>query len=250
MPELELRDVTVRFGGVTALDDVSVKAQPGRITGLIGPNGAGKTTLFNVATGFLNPGRGTVRLDGRDITSLAPYKRARIGLARTFQQLELFGLLTVSENLIVAADSRSRWKRPWLPQSRKVLAGQQSEVDRLLDLLGLTQFADTRADLLSTGHARLLEVGRAMALQPRVLLLDEPASGLDDAETVILASVIRSVAEAGITVLLVEHDVGLVMRVCSEVYVLDFGRLLASGTPDQVRENPAVIEAYLGAHVV
>jgi branched-chain amino acid transport system ATP-binding protein len=230
---LEVRNVTVRFGGHLALDDVSLSAAPGQVTGLIGPNGAGKTTLFNVVTGLLAPQRGSVRLDGDDVTRLAPYRRARRGLARTFQRLELFGLLTVRENVELAVSVRGRRPGP--------RAGEA------LDLVGLSDMADVRADELPTGKARLVELARALATGPRALLLDEPASGQDEGETEAFRRVLLAVAADGIAVVLVEHDVQLVMRTCARVHVLDFGQVLAAGTPSEIQANRAVLDAYLGA---
>jgi branched-chain amino acid transport system ATP-binding protein len=232
-PMLDVSGVTVRFGGHVALDDVRLTAAPGEVTGLIGPNGAGKTTLFNVITGLQAPQRGRVRLDGDDVTGLAPYRRARRGLARTFQRLELFGLLTVRENVELAASVRGR--RP----------GRSA--DEALALVGLTAMGEVRADELPTGKARLVELARALATGPRVLLLDEPASGQDDAETEAFRDVLLTVAAEGIAVVLVEHDVHLVMRTCARVHVLDFGRVLAAGTAAEVQADQAVLDAYLGA---
>jgi branched-chain amino acid transport system ATP-binding protein len=232
-PMLDVSGVTVRFGGHVALDDVRLTAAPGEVTGLIGPNGAGKTTLFNVITGLQAPQRGRVRLDGDDVTGLAPYRRARRGLARTFQRLELFGLLTVRENVELAASVRGR--RP----------GRSA--DEALALVGLTAMGEVRADELPTGKARLVELARALATGPRVLLLDEPASGQDDAETDAFRDVLLTVAAEGIAVVLVEHDVHLVMRTCARVHVLDFGRVLAAGTAAEVQADQAVLDAYLGA---
>ena len=232
-PLLEVRNVTVRFGGHLALDDVSLVALPRQVTGLIGPNGAGKTTLFNVVTGLLGPQRGSVRLDGEDVTGLAPYRRARRGLARTFQRLELFGLLTVGENVELAASVRGR--RP----------GRSAA--EALALVGLTDLAAVRADELPTGKARLVELARALATGPQVLLLDEPASGQDDSETEAFREVLLAVAADGLAVVLVEHDVQLVMRTCAHVHVLDFGRALAHGTPAEIQADRAVLDAYLGA---
>jgi branched-chain amino acid transport system ATP-binding protein len=225
-------EVTVRFGGHVALRDVDLVAEAGEITGLIGPNGAGKTTLFNVITGLLTPQRGSVTLFGRDVTRLPPYRRARRGLARTFQRLELFGLLTVRENVELAA-SVGRRRSGW-------------DADAALDLVGIADLAGVRADELPTGQARLVELARALATGPKVLLLDEPASGQDEGETEAFRRVLRTVAGEGLAVVLVEHDVRLVMRTCHRVHVLDFGRLLAEGTPRQIQSNTAVLEAYLG----
>jgi branched-chain amino acid transport system ATP-binding protein len=232
-PMLDVSGITVRFGGHVALDDVRLTAAPGEVTGLIGPNGAGKTTLFNVITGLQAPQRGRVRLDGDDVTGLAPYRRARRGLARTFQRLELFGLLTVRENVELAASVRGR--RP----------GRSA--DEALALVGLTAMGEVRADELPTGKARLVELARALATGPRVLLLDEPASGQDDAETEAFRDVLLTVAAEGLAVVLVEHDVHLVMRTCARVHVLDFGRVLAAGTAAEVQADQAVLDAYLGA---
>jgi branched-chain amino acid transport system ATP-binding protein len=234
MSLLDADGVTVRFGGNLALRDVALRVEPGEVTGLIGPNGAGKTTLFNVICGLLTPQRGEVRIDGRPVTGLAPYRRARLGLARTFQRLELFSLLTVRENLELAASVRRRG-RP------------EADVDALLDLVGLGPVADVRADELPTGQARLVELGRALATRPRVLLLDEPASGQDEIETDAFRTTLLAVAAQGIGVVLVEHDVQLVMRTCRRVHVLDFGSMLAVGTPQEIQRDPAVRAAYLGA---
>ena len=234
MTALEVSDVSVSFGGRLALDDVTLTAEPGTVTGLIGPNGAGKTTLFNVVCGLLSPTRGRVRIDGHDVTRLAPYKRSRRGLARTFQRLEPFGLLTVRENGHLAASAANR-DRP------------DGVADPLLEQLGITALADVRADRLPTGQARIVELARALATAPKVLLLDEPASGQDEHETAAFSATIREVAADGVAVVLVEHDIQLVMGVCAHIHVLDLGRVLASGTPREVREDDAVLSAYLGA---
>jgi branched-chain amino acid transport system ATP-binding protein len=230
---LEVRDVRVRFGGRLALDDVSLTAQPGTVTGLIGPNGAGKTTLFNVVGGLQVPERGRVLLGDDDITPLQPFKRARRGLARTFQRLELFGLLDVRTNVALAADVAGR-------------SDPEAVADALLGRLGLTELAQVRADRLPTGHARRVELARALATGPRVLLLDEPASGQDEAETRAFGGLLREIAAEGVAVVLVEHDVSLVMEVCATIHVLDLGRVIAGGTPDEVRADAAVLSAYLG----
>jgi branched-chain amino acid transport system ATP-binding protein len=230
---LEVESVTVSFGGRMALDDVDLAADGGAITGLIGPNGAGKTTLFNVICGLQAPSRGRVRIAGRDVTRTPPYRRARQGLARTFQRLELFGLLTVRENVHVAARQAS-------------VADADAVSDRLLARLDLTEVAGQRADRLPTGQARVVELARALATKPQVLLLDEPASGQDDTETARFADVLREVAADGVAVVLVEHDIQLVMDVCEQIHVLDLGRVLATGTPTEVRQDAAVLAAYLG----
>jgi branched-chain amino acid transport system ATP-binding protein len=239
MALLEVRDVTVRFGGNVAVDGIALDVEVGRITGLIGPNGAGKTTLFNVITGLQAPTRGTVLVDGTDISSLRPYKRARLGMARTFQRLELFGSLTVRENIQLAASLHRRYARDPEP------VGEVAA--RIIAQLALDDVAEVRADALPTGQGRLVELGRALAIKPRLLLLDEPASGQDERETEQFAAVLRDIAGSGMAVLLVEHDMALVMSVCEHIYVLDFGRLMASGTPLEVRNDPSVQAAYLGS---
>ena len=238
---LELTEVTVRFGGNVAVDRVSFGAEAGRVTALIGPNGAGKTTIFNVISGLLPPTSGSVALDGRDLSGMAPHRRARLGLARTFQRLELFSALTVRDNVLVASEIYRGWSR--------ARVRPRSEVARLLERVGLSDRADERVDQLPTGQARLVELARALATHPKVLLLDEPASGLDDAETDDVARLLTELAAEGITVMLVEHDVHLVMRVSQMIHVLDFGRLIAGGPPEEIRENKDVIEAYLGSEL-
>jgi branched-chain amino acid transport system ATP-binding protein len=231
---LVVEDVSVRFGGHLALDRVSLRAAAGQVTGLIGPNGAGKTTLFNVVTGLVGPESGRVLVDGRDVTRLAPYRRARRGLARTFQRLELFGLLTVRENVELAVSVRGD-RRPG------------RDTNAALVVAGLADVAESRADELPTGTARRVELARALATGPRVLLLDEPASGQDEAETAAFREVLLTVAGEGVAVVLVEHDVHLVMGTCHTVHVLDFGRVLAVGTPREIQGNRAVLDAYLGS---
>jgi branched-chain amino acid transport system ATP-binding protein len=235
MAILEVREVSVHFGGNMAVDAVSLDVDEGAITGLIGPNGAGKTTTFNVITGLQPPTRGTIRLDGADITALSAHKRARAGMARTFQRLELFGSLSVRDNVRTAAELRVRSG-----------ADPVQRTDALLDRVGLGDLADQRADSLSTGSARLVELARALACEPRVLLLDEPASGLDEAETEAFAATLLDLAGDGLGILIVEHDVPLVMRLCAQITVLNFGEVLATGTPAEIAANADVVDAYLG----
>lgn len=235
---LLVEDVSVHFGGLRALDGVDLAAGPGQVTGLIGPNGAGKTTLFNVVTGLQKPERGRISLDGRDVTAAGPKERARLGLGRTFQRLEVFGSLTVTDNVLVALENRGVRGRPG-----------RAEAATLLDRVGLARVASAQADVLPTGLARLLELARALACRPRLLLLDEPSSGLDPAESASLAELISDLAAEGLAVLLVEHDMELVMKLCSRIHVLDFGRVIACGTPAEVQTDPSVQAAYLGAPV-
>ncbi|MCB1030880.1 MAG: ABC transporter ATP-binding protein [Acidimicrobiales bacterium] len=235
MPILETQEISVRFGGHMAVNSVDLSVEAGEICGLIGPNGAGKTTTFNVITGLQAPTRGRIRLDGQDITSLSAHKRARSGIARTFQRLELFGSLTVRDNVRTAAELNRTMARP---------VGDVA--DELLERVGLTGVDNQRADALSTGSARLLELARALACTPRVLLLDEPASGLDEGETDRFADLLMELARDGLAILIVEHDVPLVMRMCDHLTVLNFGEVLASGTPKEIQKNQAVLDAYLG----
>ena len=235
MTRLDVQDVTVRFGGVTAVNEATISADSGRVTALIGPNGAGKTTLFNVITGLQKPTSGRVFLDGNDITHTPTHRRARHGIARTFQRLEAFGSLTVEENIRVAADAvRSKNTRP-------------AEVTRgLITRIGLERYADSRADSVPTGIARLVELARALAIDPQLLLLDEPSSGLSETETEAFGDLLRDLATQGRSVLIVEHDMALIMRVSDRIHVLDRGTLIASGTPGEVQADPLVRRAYLG----
>lgn len=236
MALLEVSGVTVRFGGRRALDDVALTAEAGHVTGLIGPNGAGKSTLFDVVSGLRRPSAGRVRLGPRDVTRMGPARRGRLGLARTFQRLELFGRLSVRDNLLVAAELGAR--------ERRRHAG--SVADGLITRLGLEEVADRSADVLPTAVARLVEVGRALAVRPSLLLLDEPAAGQDADERARFGELLRSVAAEGTSVVLVEHDVGLVMDACDHVHVLDLGKIIASGPPEVIRADETVLAAYLG----
>ena len=238
---LRVSDIAVRFGGVHALQGVSLDFQPGAVTGLIGPNGAGKTTMFNVMTGLQRATAGTVLLEDTDITSASPQARARLGVARTYQRVELFGTLTARENVLVAAEVQRGWSRS------RTAASPRAVADELIERTGLAEVADVPADVLPTGMARLVELARALASRPRVLLLDEPSSGLSVTESRALGDLLVELAGEGIAVLLVEHDMDLVMRVCGYLHVLDFGEAIAGGTPAEIRSDPRVQQAYLGA---
>ena len=228
----------MRFGGLTALSQASVAVEPGRVTGLIGPNGAGKTTLFNVVTGLQEPTSGRVVFDGVDITGRSPFRRARMGIARTFQKLEAFGSLSARDNVRVAAEQRRAWDRSGFDVSEVA--------DGLLERVGIADVAHYMVGTLSTGTARRVEVARALATNPKVLLLDEPSSGLNEEETRSMATLLRDLVGEGLAVLLVEHDMSFVMGTCEHIYVLDFGNVIASGPPDAIQRDAKVQAAYLG----
>ncbi len=239
MATLEARGLNVHFGQHQAVRDVSLAVDAGQIVGLIGPNGAGKTTTFNAITGVQRC-TGSVVLDGVDVSSAPPHRRARLGMNRTFQKLEVFGTMTAFDNIRTAAEITALAKR-------RSLAGVVETTERLVDLLGLGPVSHERADSLPTGQARLVEIARAVATEPHIVLLDEPASGLDDTESERLAQVLRVLRDDGMAILMVEHDIDLVMDLSTNIYVLDLGSLIAHGTPDEIRNHAAVREAYLGA---
>jgi branched-chain amino acid transport system ATP-binding protein len=240
MPALEISEVCLAFGGAQVLSDVTISVPPAGVTGLIGPNGAGKTTLFNVVSGLLAPKSGRVVIDGHDVTKASPAARARRGLSRTYQRLELFTSLTVRDNIRVAGEIRNTWGR-----RGRINVG--AETERIIELVGLGDVADREVSELPTARARVVEVARALMTQPRVLLLDEPASGQTEQETAEFGKLLRElVTERELAICLVEHDVNLVMGTCELIHVLDYGLVIASGTPDQVKNDPAVVNAYLG----
>jgi len=247
---LTATDITIRFGGLTAVDNVSFTIPQGGVVSLIGPNGAGKTTFFNVLTGLYAPTLGVVRLGDRDITAMPPHKIASWGMARTFQNIRLFNLMTAEENVMVAMHSHLNsgllstvFGMPW---QRKEEREARDFARELLDFVGIGGTADDYARNLSYGDQRRLEIARAMATGPKLLCLDEPAAGFNPAEKARLMDLIRKVRDEGFTVLLIEHDMRLVMGVTDRIVVLEFGRKIAEGTPAEIRDNPAVIAAYLG----
>jgi ABC-type branched-subunit amino acid transport system ATPase component len=251
-PILQATGVTVRFGGVVALDGIDFRADAGAITGLVGPNGAGKTTLFGVLSGLLRARTGQVTLDGTEVTRASPQRRARLGLARTFQRLELFGELTVREHLVVAHRVQQRRDRALLRDlggfGARPGAGEEAAVDAIITLFELGDVADRPVVLLPLGIGRVVELARALATEPRVVLLDEPTSGLDFHESERVANALRTARDdRGVAFVLVEHDVELVLDLSAHITVLDFGRVIATGAPNEIRSNADVQAAYLGA---
>lgn len=247
MPLLEARNVTVTYGGLNANDDVDLAVEEGSFVGLIGPNGAGKTTFIDCVTGFTPTTSGSVVFDGHDLAGVSPDMRARLGLSRTFQSLELFEDLTVRDNLMAAAEIPQ-----WFSFLVDIVAPGRNEkpfvaqVDWALDVLGLGDRANVLPSDLSHGQRKLVGVARALAARPKLVLLDEPAAGLDTVESQQLGRRLRGLIDEGISVFLIDHDMGLVLSVCDYIYVLNFGLVIAEGSPQSIRTDPAVISAYLG----
>lgn len=252
MSLLEVGSVSLSFGGVKALTDVSITVEPGTVTAVIGPNGAGKTSLYNVISGFYRPQRGRVHFEGRDVTEVKPNQRAAMGMARTFQNIALFKGLTVLENIKLGAHHRlnsgilsSAW---YLGAAAREEADLRKDIEeKIIDLLHLSDWRDAPVSALSYGLQKRVELARALAMQPKLLMLDEPVAGMNREEKEDMSRYILDVREEwDVTVLLIEHDIGMVMDLSDSIYVLNFGACLASGAPDEVAFNPAVIEAYLG----
>jgi branched-chain amino acid transport system ATP-binding protein len=253
MALLEVQDLSIHFGGVKAVQNVSFSIDAGIVYAVIGPNGAGKTTLFNLITGIYTPTSGSINLDGQSIAGKSPDGLAQLGLARTFQNLQICMNMSAIENVMVGAHLRLdrnlfkaalRWPSIKI-RDRELLA----ESEELMRFVGLEAYVSSRADAMSYGALKRLEIARALAMKPRLLFLDEPAAGLNSKETIEVDALIRKVADTGVTVVLVEHDMKMVMNLSDRILVLDYGKKIAEGTGPEVRRNPDVIAAYLGAHV-
>jgi branched-chain amino acid transport system ATP-binding protein len=247
---LEIEELVMSFGGITALMNIHLRVSRNTITAIIGPNGAGKTTLFNTITGVLTPTEGEIRFNGQPISGNKPHEIAALGISRTFQTVELFDNMTVLENVMTGRHTRiNRWffgcglSLPGLRRQEKELSSNAME---LLDFIGLAHKCDMPADSLPLGERKILEIGRALATDPQMVCLDEPAAGLNESETERAARLIQAIKEKGITILLVEHDMKMIMNISDRIAVLNYGEKIAEGTPDQIQKNPQVIAAYLG----
>lgn len=247
---LKATNITQRFGGLTAVDNVNFELHKGEIVGIIGPNGAGKTTFFNVLTGMYNPTEGKVFFRDKDITGLKPFQITACGMARTFQNIRLFASMTAMENVMVGMHCRTKSNLAdaifRLPRHHKEEKACEEKAIKVLELAGLADFRYHYATSLPYGLQRRLEIARAIASDPEILLLDEPAAGMNEQETSDLMDFIRKLQGLGYTILLIEHDMRLVMNICERIYVLNYGALIAQGVPDEIKSNPLVIEAYLG----
>lgn len=247
---LRTENVTQRFGGLTAVSNVSVDLHENEIVGIIGPNGAGKTTFFNVLTGIYTPTEGKVYLDGEDITGKMPHEIAKLGMTRNFQNIRLFSNMTIIENIMTGIYCRKKANLLdsvlHTPRHKKEERETEEEALKYLDIVGLSDLRYDMATSLPYGQQRKLEIGRALASDPKVLLLDEPAAGMNDQETLDLAEFIKGLRDMGYSIVLIEHDMRLVMNVCDRIYVLNYGAQIAQGTPDEIKRNPEVIAAYLG----
>jgi len=247
---LKVSGVTQRFGGLVALEGVSMEVREGEIIGVIGPNGAGKTTLFNCVTGIYKPTEGAVEMLGQDITGWKPHTINRLGFARTFQNMRLFPKMTVLDNVITGMFTRSKAgvisSILQLPAARREMREMEEKAGEILKIFGLYDLRYEMSTSLPYGPQRELEIARALASDPKLLLLDEPAAGMNEQETERLLNIIKDLQQMGYTILLIEHDMRFVMNICEKIYVLDNGRLIGKGTPAEVKSNPAVIEAYLG----